>query len=157
MCGAVACACTNACTRVDRRRREGQRYSPSALQQLQCCDGCMWEGKGGREDGCACVCPLVHVRTCVRERGATTAAPPCVVNPLSLYFRNWRTPPYSLFNFQPSAVVAIFLFFLHLFFSQLLCRLVSRGHLRAAALPADDATCSLAEFVFSNSDFFILK
>jgi len=85
-CDAVACAYTNVCTRVDRRRRGGQRYSPSALRQLQCCDGCTWEGGGGgreadREDVHVSVCTYMRI---VQERGV--AAPPCVVNRPSLYF-----------------------------------------------------------------------
>lgn len=119
------------------------------------------EGRQGRRvRACVCVCVYVAAEcTCRYEKGVpTTAAPPCVVNPLALYFRNWRTSAYFSFNFQPRVSRCNFTgsFFFCLFFPQLLSRLVSRGHLRVPARllrPADDSTSSSAAFVFTD-DFF---
>lgn len=105
----------------------------------------------GREAGkmSVCVC-LLPVRMCVSERGA---APQCVVNPLSLYFRNCCTLTYIFyltFNYASYVSRRNFAFFSHFFFSRFLSSffwLVSHGHLWIhIASPANNSTSSFAKF-----------
>lgn len=162
-CGAVACAYTNACTRVGRWRRGGQRYSPSALRQLQCCDGCTWEGEGegGREDRCACVCLLVYA--CVYEKGVLPLPLPRVslihfhyifaIGALrdTLYLTSNRALRASRCNFAGS----FFLPFLLATFVPISIARPSASTTRDRFPGWENSTSSLAEFIFTDDDLFL--
>lgn len=126
-------------------------------------------GRGAGKTGArACVAAGIHVRVVYTRKGWL---PPPLPRASLIHFHYifaigaLRRIPRLTFN-RASHVsrcnfAGSFFFSFRLFFSQLLSRLVSRGHLRAPArllCPADDSTSSLqlAAFVFTD-DFFSCK